>query len=196
MAYYDNFSRKQLVDLLTIFRDKNSKLKEELKFLREQENLQSKYEILCKSVEKLKQEKVELQNKIYKQFSDNQKMKIDLNTYKENLKLMITKNKRIFGHYFEKLGEVDEFKISTSAIILDFEYVIAFQKFLEMHIYDYIVDRQYSVSKTEEENQNLIQICKEFTNKVFKNDIYKTSVGVETFKKDFLEFSSKFIEVH
>lgn len=136
---------------------------------------------VSKENSRLKSEMLEIKNKF--------------NTYQDMIKLAINKNKRVLRKDIYELAEhEDKSRISAFTIMFDIENAFIFQKLFEMHIYDYIVDRQNPENKTEEDTKNLIFICKQFTNNILRNQIYQLNLDIGKFKNSFKYFVSNYIE--
>lgn len=198
MAYYETLSRQQLLTLVASYRKIIDKQKKQLKDFKciEQSNkditkLNKKLTDLTSSL-KIKENKVLNNQKII------DKLTIENNTYRQAMSALVHKNKDIFKKYFNKLSEEDDLNVSGATVLLDFEYMIVFKKLFEMHIFDYIVDRQLlrraTSKEIEEENIKLISECKKFADTVIQNELLKTKIGVNEFWKDFKQFASQYIE--
>ena len=192
---------KQLTDKNLSEKDKNileeknktiSSLNANLLYYKNKENSQ-KEEISVLKQQNAKYERIV--NIDYKKLKiENKKLVAELKVFKDFFKTFTTRNKQVFGSYFNKLAENDKVRISMGTVILDLEYMFSFQKLFEMHVYDYIVDRQDPDNKTNQDNVNLIIACKDFTNIVFKSMAYQTTLNVPMFKRAFLNFIKDFYE--
>ena len=71
---------------------------------------------------------------------------------------------------FNKLiQKEDKSRLSFRTVLLDLEYLFLFQKLFEMHVFDYIVDRQNPDNKTEQDTKELIKECKNYTTKILQS---------------------------
>lgn len=145
----------------------------------------------------LKKQKAEtdLLSRINRLKTDKAKLKLELETYKTILDNLIIQNRRVLGSYFRKTkGIPDEMRTSFTTVLLDFEYMFNFQKLFEMHVYDYIVDRQDPDTKTDLDDRILIYACKKFSNEVINELQSYTNIDVEAFKKKFKDFAKSYTE--
>ena len=164
-------SGKNISQTIDKLKDKNKSLKLELNKSKDKINMLES---------KLKSQDLETKNKLY--------------SYQDMIDLAIKKNKRVIGKDIYELAEhEDKARITLKTIMFDLENAFIFQKLFEMHIYDYIVDRQNPDNKTEEDTKNLIFICKQFTNNILRNQIYKTSLDIGMFKEIFKHFVSNYV---
>lgn len=165
-------------------------------FEKEKKQLENKVETLKEKNKAYKQEILQLktdnQSKELKitQFKAQQKKQIE--TYEEILKTFTIKNKKVFDKYL--LEKDDDIRISTSTIMLDFEYMFVFQKLFEMHVFDFIVDRQNPTDKTEADTNMLIYLCKEWSSAITKRYIFNQGLDVRELKKQFRSFVNPYIE--
>lgn len=167
-------SGKNISQTIDKLKDKNKSLKLELNKSKDKINMLES---------KLKSQDLETKNKLY--------------SYQDMIDLAIKKNKRVIGKDIYELAEhEDKARITLKTIMFDLENAFIFQKLFEMHIYDYIVDRQNPDNKTEEDTKNLIFICKQFTNNILRNQIYKTSLDIGMFKEIFKHFVSNYVELY
>lgn len=116
---------------------------------------------------------------------------------KEQLNMFLKKNKRIWKYdknYEKILNNKDQSKISFATVLFAFEYAFLFQKLFEMFVYDFIVDKQDPDTKTDEDDKKLIQICKNWTSEIIRNQTYKTSLNVKGFKVAFRLFTGPYLE--
>ena len=113
---------------------------------------------------------------------DTTKLKLENETLQICLQTLTTKNKAVFKNYYDK-------------VILDFEYTFIFQKLFEMHLFDFIVDKQDPDNKTIEDTRNLISICKTFSTSLIKNQIYKPTMNVKEIKDSIRKFVKPYIEI-
>ena len=120
--------------------------------------------------------------------------KLETNTYKEIVNTLVTKNKSIFAGYLETIDKPDEARISFATIMLDLEYIFSFVKLFEMHVFDYIVDRQDPTDKTEADNVKLIAICKQFTTDTIKRNVFNPGLDIKRFKQHFKGWSMIYLE--
>lgn len=167
-------SGKNISQTIDKLKDKNKSLKLELNKSKDKINMLES---------KLKSQDLETKNKLH--------------SYQDMIDLAIKKNKRVIGKDIYELAEhEDKARITLKTIMFDLENAFIFQKLFEMHIYDYIVDRQNPDNKTEEDTKNLIFICKQFTNNILRNQIYKTSLDIGMFKEIFKHFVSNYVELY
>ena len=122
------------------------------------------------------------------------KLTLENATLKDTLKMLVHKNKRVLGKYFEKIDKEDKARISFTTVLLDCEYMFFFQKLFEMHTFDYIIDRQNPDDKTDLQTRQLYIDCKDFTTNLIKAMCYRTSLDVQDFKRSFKLFTSDFVE--
>lgn len=163
---------------------RNNELEERLKQLKA---IEKEIEIKTDKIKALKQT-IKLQK------NEMLKLKLYINSYKESLKLLVFKNKQIFRKYFDKIAEEDELKTSFNTIIIDFEYISVFMKLFEMHIFDYIVERQDPDNKTEQDTTNLIIDCKDYSMKMIKSLLYCSNVDIVKCKKSLRDFVNQYVE--
>lgn len=139
-------------------------------------------------------------NKVHKTkylacLTENKKLQLENGTLKDTLKTLVTKNKRVLGTYYHKAQEQEDgWRISFATVLLDFEFMFIFQKLFEMHVFDYIVDRQNPDNKTEYDTKQLVQTCKEWTDEIIKNQIYHITLKPDEFKKAFKTFTQNHVE--
>lgn len=130
--------------------------------------------------------------------SELKKIKFERDTYQQNLDLLLKKNKRLFNYFshkeMNKLFEEDKVRISFATVLLDLEIIHIFKRLFEMHVFDYIVDRQNPDNKTEAYTQTLISICKRFTDCVIDDQIHKEMLSPQKFKIEFNNFINQYIE--
>lgn len=147
-------------------------------------------------IEKLRRENSQLKNEL-KKFNKTEiaKLKYELKTSQDALKLLEFRNKRIFGIYYEKIAlPEDTHRLTFATVLLDYELMFTFQKYFEMHVFDYLVDRQSPEDKTERDTIELIKICKDWTSQVIINSTTKLSPTPEVFKQAFKQFTKPYIE--
>lgn len=127
---------------------------------------------------------------------DTTKLKLENETLQTCLQTLTTKNKAVFKNYYDKaILQPDDIQISIGTVILDFEYTFIFQKLFEMHLFDFIVDKQDPDNKTIEDTRNLISICKTFSTSLIKNQIYKPTMNVKEVKDSIRKFVKPYIEI-
>lgn len=168
---------------------KNSFQKEKKQLENKVETLKEKNKAYKQEIFQLKANNQTLELKLT-QFKAQQKKQIE--TYEEILKTFTIKNKKVFDKYL--LEKDDDIRISTSTIMLDFEYMFVFQKLFEMHVFDYIVDRQNPTDKTEADTNMLIYLCKEWSSAITKRYIFNRGLDVRELKKQFRSFVNPYIE--
>ena len=148
--------------------------------------------------ERLREENETLKsdNKLYKHFkSQVLSLQRENEILKEALKTLTTKNKKVFYKYFDKLQvQEDGVRISFATVLLDFEFMFIFQKLFEMHVFDYIVDRQDPDNKTDADTKQLIRVCKIWTDEIIKNTMCQLSFNPAKFKQAFKLFTREYVE--
>ena len=165
----------------TVYQTNTYQQKQSHELKEKNKNLKIEIDRVSKENSRLKSEMLEIKNKF--------------NTYQDMIKLAINKNKRVLRKDIYELAEhEDKSRVSAFTIMFDIENAFIFQKLFEMHIYDYIVDRQNPENKTEEDTKNLIFICKQFTNNILRNQIYQLNLDIGKFKNTFKHFVSNYIE--
>ena len=124
------------------------------------------------------------------------KLEYENQILREQLVTFMKKNKRVWSkvNYENVIMNEDKSKISFATVLLTFEYMFFYQKLFEMHVYDYIVDKQNPDNKTDEDDKKLIKICKEWSTKITINQAYRMTLKVEDFKKAFKTFVKPYIE--
>lgn len=133
------------------------------------------------NVEKLKNKIIELE---YKTFTQQDIINVFLNS-----------NKRLFNVSFNKLiQKEDKSRLSFHTVLLDLEYLFLFQKLFEMHVFDYIVDRQNPDNKTEQDTKELIKECKNYTTKLLQSFCCNDKLNILQFKESFYNFVKQFKE--
>lgn len=127
---------------------------------------------------------------------DNTKLSLENETLKEALKVITTKNKRLYNadklEYI--LNTTDRHRLSFATVLYTFEYMFIFQKLFEMYVFDYIVDRQNPDNKTDYDTKALISVCKEWTSQIISNQIPHPTLNIVKFKKAFKLFVTPYLE--
>ena len=133
------------------------------------------------NVEKLKNKIIELEYKI--------------STQQDIINVFLNSNKRLFNVSFNKLiQKEDKSRLSFRTVLLDLEYLFLFQKLFEMHVFDYIVDRQNPDNKTEQDTKELIKECKNYTTKLLQSFCCNDKLNILQFKESFYNFVKQFKE--
>ncbi len=133
------------------------------------------------NVEKLKNKIIELEYKT--------------STQQDIINVFLNSNKRLFNVSFNKLiQKEDKSRLSFRTVLLDLEYLFLFQKLFEMHVFDYIVDRQNPDNKTEQDTKELIKECKNYTTKILQSFCCNDKLNILQFKESFYNFVKQFKE--
>lgn len=133
------------------------------------------------NVEKLKNKIIELEYKT--------------STQQDIINVFLNSNKRLFNVSFNKLiQKEDKSRLSFRTVLLDLEYLFLFQKLFEMHVFDYIVDRQNPDNKTEQDTKELIKECKNYTTKLLQSFCCNDKLNILQFKESFYNFVKQFKE--
>lgn len=113
------------------------------------------------------------------------------------LEAVTKENKRLYGREkrFDDIKKtMDGWRISIHTIYTTFEYVFIYQKLFEMFIFDFIVDRQNPDNKTEKDTEELVKICKSWTNEILTNQIPRQKLNMREFRQAFNTFTNEYVE--
>ncbi len=153
---------------------------------------------LKEAVSKLENEKQNLTNQqleLGRLKIENTKLKLENKNLKESICTIVTKNKKVFRQYFDKLAQEEQgWRCSFGQVATDIEYMHIFQKMFEMHVFDYIVDRQDPTDKTDNDTNALITRCRNWSLNMSQNAIQAIGFDIKQFKKDFKEFTDPQID--
>ncbi len=158
------------------------------------ESLKRQNKTLLKDMNKQQETIIHLRNKLQLQTNKQQQHRKHAKIYKAILDTFTLKNKKVFHDYFEKELREDCIRLPISTILQDLNYAFAFVKFFEMHVFDYVVNRQNPDDKTEADTVKLIADCKEFTTHIITDYIFKEELDIKGVKREFQTWVAPYLD--
>lgn len=125
-------------------------------------------------------------------------------TYSEVLNTFIKQNKRLFNiHGSKNAEEIAESTtnslISIRTVILDMEYAFTYQKLLEMHVCDYIIDKLFVLRLLNLVSDNVLNVMfyntRQFVTRIIQNQAPHQMLNVEVFKLSLRSYVKEQIEM-
>lgn len=144
-------------------------------------NIDKKYQIIISGVEK--------------KYKNEMKKEKFLKSSLSELKSFVTERlSRSFGMEYDKiLNFQDSCKISTKTIFLDLINIFLSLKLFEMHLSDYIIDRQNPDEKTEYDTILLFKQSHDFSIRVFDKLKFENEIDLKKYAKMIKAFIQNFL---
>ena len=139
--------------------------------------------------------KNELKNNIKSDSLQMSRLEEENKVLKNALELLTIKNFRVFRGYFKTLEKPDTWNCSFSTVLLDIELMFIFHKLFQLHIFDYIVNRQNPFNKTDKDTIFLAKLCNTWANNIAVNVIHEQDFSPVEFKSKFKRFTSHHVEL-